>query len=163
MVQGWGRLCSTVPPCLRLRIRRATARVLCNGRARPGHPGQLRSGTARRPAQGTRTKHAPLCAPPRGFFSVNAVLDRGKFITGKANCQGWNGTVFRPPVRGRCCQMPFVMPFRQNIRMVSLPQKAVVRQTGIYLSFLSGKNATTAPTIPSTIKICCHVKSRPNI
>ncbi len=44
------------------------------GRPRPARRGRLGSGTAAAVAQSPSTKQAPLCAPPCGFFSVNAIL-----------------------------------------------------------------------------------------
>ena len=44
------------------------------GKPRPGRPGRLGSGTARRVSQGASTVRAPLCPPLCGFFSVNAGL-----------------------------------------------------------------------------------------
>ena len=57
----------------------SAARVRCNGRTRPGHPGRLGSGTAAAVAQDTSTQCAPLCAPLRGFFSVHAILTGAEY------------------------------------------------------------------------------------
>ena len=52
---------STVPPCLRRK--NAVARDRCNGRARPGPPRRLGSGTIRRLRRALPAKRAPLCPP----------------------------------------------------------------------------------------------------
>lgn len=77
---------STVPPCLR--PRRAVARDRCNGRARPGPPGRLGSGTAGAVRRNLPPKRSPLCAPPSGFVSVHANFLSVTIAPARAACQG---------------------------------------------------------------------------
>ena len=66
----------------------AAARVLCNGRTRPGHPGRLGSGTAAVTPRALPAS-APLSVGRTGrFFSVSANLTDSTIAPGMGNVKG---------------------------------------------------------------------------
>jgi len=67
---------------------KAVARDRCNGRARPGPPGRLGSGTAGAVRRNLPPKRSPLCAPPSGFVSVHANFLSVTIAPARAACQG---------------------------------------------------------------------------
>lgn len=105
---------STVPPCSR--PSRSAARVPCNGRARPGPPGRLGSGTAA-VSRGALPASAPLSVGGCGrSFSVSATLTEPLYHPDEKMSSG--DFFSPPPLHRRDPPGEFLLPPRGNLPSV---------------------------------------------